>query len=247
MVDSSLFRTIKSLDTLDSKTPRLFVGDRCATMIPTTHTFQNEPPAPIKREADQASSVIQDGFVKNRGTVAMVLPEGTTLTVSVVILAEDLVIYRGSKFECPGKNASEVGIEAAVEGNGTASVVGADAASGGTVHFCARLLTLLTDMSPPEFLQTSVQRLLFEQAMLLGNFFRVNSIRRTRQRGSITLFTFAVFKQLPTITGGEWRQYYTTFAWEAVSSRTSFFDPDRKPLFNVVALPSGANLELARL
>lgn len=218
VVDSSLFRTVTSLD---GKTTSFVIGHRCATLIPTSHqgqwgafpdnidddeittTLKKDPPAPIRREADHAaSSVIQNGLAKSRGTAAVVLPEGAAVTDNIIIFAEDLVIYRGSKFEWPCKNvtifarrvivaprASEtfasdsdhwitfdvsappandkyvnqstnpgaagskgddgqspgVGTEAVAGGDGTAGENGGNAASGGTIRFCARLMTLLTE------------------------------------------------------------------------------------------------------
>lgn len=65
-------------------------------------------------------------------------------------------------------------------------------------------------------------------------------------QGSVTALKFPAFKALFDLTGNEWKQYYTPSTWDAVPSRMSFVNPDKKPLPNVLAIPSQANVNLAR-
>ncbi|KAK7420520.1 hypothetical protein QQX98_002718 [Neonectria punicea] len=73
-----------------------------------------------------------------------------------------------------------------------------------------------------------------------------NSSRPTFD-GPVTTLTFDAFKTLFDINEAEWRRYYTPSAWESISARMSFVNPDLKTLPNVFASPSKAKIDLARL
>lgn len=65
-------------------------------------------------------------------------------------------------------------------------------------------------------------------------------------KGPVAALEFTAFKALFGLEGDEWRDYYKPSTWNAVSSRMTFANPDKKPLPNVIAIASQANVALAR-
>ncbi|KAI5464985.1 hypothetical protein BGZ63DRAFT_350120 [Mariannaea sp. PMI_226] len=59
--------------------------------------------------------------------------------------------------------------------------------------------------------------------------------------------TFDAFRVLFDLSGDEWKTYYSPGVWDSIQARMAFVPPDRKPLPNVLARPSSAKMELARL
>lgn len=102
------------------------------------------------------------------------------------------------------------------------------------------------DPSIPPYSETQAYFWIQFTHAALKSFELQPSQSETKFDGSVADLEFPAFKALFGITGNEWQEHYLPSTWEAVSSRMSFVNPDKKPLPNVLAIPTQENVKLAR-
>lgn len=117
--ESSLFRIVYSAD---EKTAYNLIGHRCATLIPVAKKgdwpaydgdidddaivkgLKDDPPTALSPDSEHdLGDKVRNAIKKSVQKTAVSIAEGADAKDHMVIQAEDLVVYRGSRFSFPGK------------------------------------------------------------------------------------------------------------------------------------------------